>query len=1461
MQGAVGQQYVINVFGRGIAQDLNHDLPIGQVRDTYIHSHRLAINQDLINSLKAINGDAFVGSAILIGSGVALLLALFEMSGYVYTFWAFDSGSEIKIYRNTTLIGESDDFPGSFSNGYLYVDGNPDSNEIAITDNDQVPIVLDVDDMYDERLLTAAKYMANYDKTVYEVNQGTHLTAPVFRKLSNVGIGGGVRVGSNSYAYRLVSDNGDESPWSPPTPFIPVPANYGQGDAPTFVPGLKTYGEAASLSQSKYGIDISFRVINYAGFDYVEVKRISNQVGAPVSYTATPEYVRLPTTVTNLVVATIDFSDIATINWATLDESNVIENSTIATARTVRFYDNRLVLGGVTYESRLFSDTTVFNDFSDVALQGIAFKKSLGLQGYTDIADQIYNKSQRLGERYSYALQLQDVSGSRSFALPIPNLVNFKFPERRDKFGTNEDGYSPAAITAATVDSWNANDTNTVYEVYSQGAYDKSGDRINNIVEGLSLPYQPVSPVSREDDDDNDLGAAFCNDVDAGTLYEPEAYGHGILGTGMKIAGLDTSKLPAWADGFSILRSEPAGRVVLQGMATYALIEQDAGSTNPALKKYLNKAWFYSPEFDAVIGDKPGVFDDIIDNPGDYQVQLVSPVAFFPEYYSGYREIHGGEYSVGRHIDFATPATSYYSADKINPHDNAAGTGRGDGYVTFGRWRNAPSVSGSSQGAGIDATLIFDISSAVKNSLLDSLGGEDKTGRSKYLEITLGANLYSTESINSADTSTSNNARKFHEPFYIVNIIKDGATVASNNIDVFKEIGHYIKLSSIIGLGSGDLNQTIDLISERIEDCYADDISGGSSTFRYIYVDGRRWLDVTEWATVDINYIRTTLNSASSFTRNGSETCYGIYEVISSRVIRGVYSIKFSYVTNGTSTPIVPVFGNEIVVRYDNRSPIDIMLGDIVVAPASFVPIDVNYKKAGSDPATAHTFSFHCAFPFTSFKFKSNYYNPTATRGAEEYRYQNDAEVDFWYVRQWLVSFMCESTVNLPFMYKDFFPYRNYVMRPLSYNDKLISETVEDYLDDENILIQYNSDYPDEYLDWAYGGFHFPSGYNFDHNKQHSDLYSEEPVGITEVLEYPKRIQWGIKRSFISVVGGISKTFPITNAYDILMKEASEINILYDQYTGKGTNLYAVMDRGVVGLITDKQLLRDGLGDELGLILSDSGFIQGEIWPDILTGSPDLRWRGRAEGSIKTPQGVHMPALVFVGDNDLHILSGNSVSSLGTNFRNTLVGVVSGITDSTILTSTIDSSRNELWIKIGDTVYIYGFSVNNWVAKNNNLDIVGLTFAKLYDSSRMVRIGVTNVYYPPTTNMHAAHITKSDSGFDFDSDINDDTPVSYVTFAVTPVGLEQFEFTDIFINSTICPSSVVAAIDVDLTDRFTAWEADIKSIPGLYRVTLGRTDNGSRLIANTLYVRVAFTTETDVSLAYVKTGYKSVEGG
>lgn len=1466
MKSGVGQEYVINTFGRGIAQDLLHDLPVGRVRDTYIESERMAVNQELINALKTVQGDAVVHSTFITKSVSIILIGVVEMGGYLYTFWVNSAGT-VFIYRDDTLIGESSDYPGSYSTGYLYMDTNPDASEIAITDNDQTPVILDMSDMYDQRLTTT--YTTSYDKSLYEINQDVGLHQPKFNGLSNMGSGGGLRVGSYAYSYRLVSVNGDKTPWGPPTPFIPVPESQGgfSGDAAKVWPGAKTYGAEPSLEGSRYGIKLKIRIVNEVGFDYIEIRRIANNVGGPVDYSASAEYLRYPESITGVQHRVYEFVDVDGLRWASLDESNTIQNSVIDTARTVRFLDGRLVLGGVKYKSVSFSTGSLFNNLSisgGTDVLATAFKEDLGIGGYKDIYNQVYRKSYRLGERYGFAITPWDLTGNHMYSIGLPGFTDYQFPNRRDKFSTGHDAYSPDAIDAATVDSYNAQDTDTVHEVYEQGSTSRvsvlsSLGKYWNICSGLSGAanvYQPISPTGRGvgyGGNGNDTSFATVavtskadgNDNDAAF----NCFGHSILGTGLKFGGVDPDQFPSHVSGFSVNRTKPAGRVVCQGLATYALTEHDG--TN--LQKALNKVWVHIPEIDSVIGDKSGLYEDIKNNPSDYSMELVSPVGFTTELYSGYKDILTST-DWGK-CDIASYATPYKADGLINPDDDAADIGYGDGYVSFGRWRNVSGVSGN-VGSGIGSSLTFSISSA------DDVDISGKNGRVDYLELTLGSNIYA-HANNGASGSTDGDdadSRKFHEPWYVVNIIKSGKVIAQNNVNLYHEIGQYIKLNSVVGLGNGDEDQRYELVSERHEDVY----SGlyGTTTMRYIYVNDQPWLEASGLSGATLADARDQIENNGYFTYNGVDF-YGLYSVdidgVSNNENR--YTITFPYTELFSGTSICPGVGERIEVRYNKNAPIDIWGGDTIIDEVPVALIDCkagNDWQAGSSYKDAH-FRLSSAMPFYTY---SNSVTPNYLQckypasGVVGNRAEAGNVVSLQWVRQWVSMFMLESTLNVPYLYKDFFPYRNYVMRPMKFDYKDLDETVESYLESLNIFPAYNTDYPDEYKNWDYGGFHLPQGYNFDYNKDNPKQYGSEPAsGLVEVLNYPKRFQWSPKQSAGLYGLGVINTFPATNIYDLQLKEASEINILYSEYTNKGNNLYAVLDRGVVGLITDKRLLRDGIGDELGVMLSDSGFIQGEIWIDKFIGCPDKRWRGKCEGSFKSSRGEHVSGLVFVGDNDVYLLAQNSVSALSNNYRNTIVGAVGELDDSHIITSAFHKNRNELWLKLRYKMYIYNFTVGNWVAQVDENDLAGLASSKKYNSIRDAIVGVRR-YITLSPTAYSGDIVVEDSGYGFASGYTQMAP--YVTFAVTP-GLDgQYRFNDIFVQSSIIPSSISVATDEDFTDPYTV-STVIKDVTGLYRVSLGRTTGGEVLIGNTLYVKITFAVDTEAALGYVKTGFSKLQ--
>jgi hypothetical protein len=319
----------------------------------------------------------------------------------------------------------------------------------------------------------------------------------------------------------------------------------------------------------------------------------------------------------------------------------------------------------------------------------------------------------------------------------------------------------------------------------------------------------------------------------------------------------------------------------------------------------------------------------------------------------------------------------------------------------------------------------------------------------------------------------------------------------------------------------------------------------------------------------------------------------------------------------------------------------------------------------------------------------------------------------FQFIRQWLVSFGCESSVNLPFLYKDYFPNRNYVMRPAVYDDKLDSETVEDYLTSLNIFPEYDIDYPDEYLKWGYGGFSLPGGDNPDYQKKlHTKAFTEPASGVKENLSLMKRLHWSTE----GLVGfPSSKAFIPSNVYDLRNDKASQISILYDVFSDKGGNLYVVTDRGAGLLLTRKNVLTDGIGNSLGMVANDSTFIQGEVWLNQSLGCPREFWRGKSEGNVKLPNNVKVPILVFPSYNDIVQLSGNTFLELADNNREKLLDSLTTIDlDRDFITklySVVDEGENNIWVVIGDKTYLFNIDINNWCAHVTGLEYVKSLYA------------------------------------------------------------------------------------------------------------------------------------------------------
>jgi hypothetical protein len=1001
--------------------------------------------------------------------------------------------------------------------------------------------------------------------------------------------------------------------------------------------------------------------------------------------------------------------------------------------------------------------------------------------------------------------------------------------------GGGEGDASPVLLTDSTVDSYAGEDYAKVYDPVMARRTVKvdSAKEINIVSKGdpddtdIPIPYAPVTPTGRggriNENNYEGISKMYIMDtVDSHSTLVGQ-YGTKVSTIGLRIGGIDTTKLPPSVKSFSIVRTPAAGRVVCQGIGMYALTEQVGD--DPSLVKALDKLWFYSPELDSVIGTKNSVYEDIKTNPGAYQIQLVAPCGFFSDFYNAM------SYGHEEQQDFVSMPICGAGVDAMPmfPPDHAA-----TNYISFGKWRNT-----AAQGAGlVSSDLTFDISSAQ-----DVPHGKIRV---PYLELALSTNIYASTDVKPEASSTAQSIA-FHEPWYIINIIQN-KDVPNNNINVYNDIGHSIRLESIVGISNGEASQTFPLVEERSEDVYS--LNDTATTYRYIYVDGDPWLDSNNLT--DIATYLTTLEASGSFTPTDGLECFGIYTYDSD-----INAITFDQVLPGSLAPVVPVSGSQIVVKYNNNSPIEVFLGDTYVADASFLAVDVaNYDMP--------EFRLKAPMPHYNFEFKTTYHQAYAPEAGVTHAniWEDQGTHTIYDIRQWLVVFTCESTVNLSLAYKNFFPNKLYAMRPAyfpSSSKKLETETISEFFTRMNIYPQYNDDYPDEYLNWWYGGLSTPASVNYDYEKLLSlKSYAEPKSGANEILSYKKRYHWSTQ----NMPGyNANKVFIPTNIYDLKNDKASQISITYDQFSERGSNLYTITDRGAGMLLTDKQMITTAEGNNLAILAADSSLIKGEVWLNGSIGCPKEFWRGKSEGSVKLPNNIVASILVFPSQNDIMMLTNNNFVQIADNNREAIVNALELVDLTgdfiTKLHSVIDEGENRLWITIGDNTYSFNFDQNNWDGHINEL-----IYDKSFNAKYLEGVSDRNVLVHAVNGATQFGLSMSHK---YPTRFTAIGELPYVVFSVTPGLGQAYEFLDMFLSTSFAPYSVEVATDKLFTDsaiipaaKLIAYNSGWYYINRLPRTTVG----DSVLIGKTLFVKVTFPDNNQwYDLRFTKIGYKQVTGG
>lgn len=1237
----------------------------------------------------ALDNRCFVTSVPLPGANTYECMLTLEVNGNTVEAWASTSPETYDPYMriNGQIVLMSPDFPVSVDYPLQY-DKNESciGGEIYITNNITPPMVFNIKDMMENSGMLpntecSQKYFGDFAIEEYTVNVSAVFHKPQFVTQATGGTydkifgTGGLPVGSYSYAYRYVTPDGDRSAWSPLTELIPVIRNVDTSQ--NQMPGLRSYSSDPNVaSPTSYGNHIQIRTENYLGFDFIEVRRDSWYTGsligtAPIS--AIVGLVNCPAGVSILNV--LDKCNVGEEEEILTITEQTSEMSGIDRAKSIRYFNERLYLMNIGYASRDIDNTVEFvpNNNGEYVFPAI---HKMGKLGHKSTYNGAHYKSNMRGDVVGFGVAVFDANGNISYVKKITGAESFQFPERRDAVTQSTLGVSYKGVSVAaynnTTGGVKAGNTHEVFD--HEDAQRRTEDMVANIFEANISPdpWNPFNPTG-QGDTISDYDKRVNTDIKSGNFttsysYNPKGFGLNYYSMGIGFTGIDTSSisLPSWVSGFSVVQTDSAKRVVAQGMAWYDMQQAD-GAFGANGTKTTNGLWIYIPDADPDCGGiNTQVIDDLLANfnTGYYKLEAVSPLGYFSEVYSFDFDEFSLSGTRNKQADIITYSRILHDEGQMNPtvafHSSEGVSYNGKNYVGYGSYRlgtgQCPSVYTNNQNG---------------NHLFTITGISEYTtpsGRGTYLKVTLDTDIYAFAngggSINEEDTSV----RAFQEPMYVVNIVRDDAVVLDNNAVGYNYTGHYQKIKSLIGEGTGaPLN--LGLVSERWEDCIQT-ISGQvnndyDSLERFIYIEdttgtSQRWINVTNKTTTQINLILTAIQTNGYYVANdssGSYNVYGIYK--SSEQIIGQhvqYVLNFNVIAPGSANYMIPPKGSKIYVKYDNRIPVRVFGGDTWINESVWSPIDNENGKDGNPKDSSNKFQWDMPMPYAGYKISDGIKILKNGGGLPGFHIQLINQFYFnilspSLIRQWVNMWTAETRTNLSYAFNiedqkeslsQYFPLKNYIMRPNKWSTSNDGTAHGMYVDNKIYADDYEAAYGNEFNNWIYGGFRFKPQTNIDYcqNQSNLNLTSVPQFGFVEKTEYCTRIIWSEKRPINVQNTPTVRTFPVENYFDI-SDDTGCIKFAWSALSSdKGNNLYAITDGGVCLLMIDKRIISEINANELATVGSDIGGVLNQLWIDKTIGMFDETWRSWAEYSNVLFFSNNIGAYMFTDNQLANITSG-----------------------------------------------------------------------------------------------------------------------------------------------------------------------------------------------------------------------------
>ena len=918
-------------------------------------------------------------------------------------------------------------------------------------------------------------------------------------------IGVGAAEGQYSARIRFRTVNGDTTNWGPPSPPITVHKHvapiYGPIGVSDQYPGAQSAGSQPNPDAqipTETGIEFRWQVDNYLGMSQMEIAITAFNKGLGLSDPGEEVIVG------RFDIQPGEFND--NFRFVYPRDNNVFEivpadsganqQAAIEKVNSVEHVDNRVVYGGF-----VLSDRDVPLEFQSVNGSKVfpitqrVFTKYSGERyddGYADPVNNTYMKSARRNARYGIGLMLWDTASAKSPVIEVDG--NFTMPDRRDRKDGDSLTYSSDPIYAANNEVSGTDNVSPTFDAIVQGTRGKEVDpnTVGFVNVGMlpGVGFTPWTPTGVDANDATRFRFSPVSGVVSGVLNVPPSYQpiagriwspqYHALGVGI-YGPSNLRQVAPWCKVITPMRTKPV-RVIAQGMGSYFVL---GGSG----LKARDTMFCDFPEFRSGVVSE-AIQSDIQQNPSRYQV-ILTPFGMYSEVY-GYDKFSGFGFppSVPKTyaVDMLTYAGIQWDAGQVNAGEVAGTMGYQpsasapsslSNFVGPAAWRATPDTNSTFHNSQEGGKHRFTIASL----------SEQEEGRGSVWVLRTTQPIYrqdgTTPNIGLSWSDAIN--RRYHEPLYVVTIIRNDEQVSVQNVQDYISTGHHIAVERTIGIapaGGGQFD--VELFHARLDDVRA---PAGTSGYRFCYVQ-RPGLPEQRYMCAEGNsdvfnlwpQITAALQNDGFWIAPDGLRVDGVYVIHTQQSDpRDINFIRF-----GTFpfSPVPPA-GSRIVVRYDPASPIKAFGFDATIGPSIYAVWDRYYNGLASSPtgSSQNCFQTTAPLPYFGYRLSPGYNIPRGVSG--EVQDDRDVVLIASY-RQWCVLWDAELAVpprlvSSKALSSDVeryaFPRTHYISRPYrisSYTSGMAN----------GLHPAWEQVYPGE-LPWLnYGGFQFGATYNLDLARQ-----------------------------------------------------------------------------------------------------------------------------------------------------------------------------------------------------------------------------------------------------------------------------------------------------------------------------------------------------------------------------------------